>query len=688
MGDGANIENKMFVFTLLKDMILCLIYNMSKDTLDIVKLIEKNPLTRLSKVYQDKLTNKIKSEFTDSQQQLFVASFYCYLNNDCVTDFIIDLDDVWKWLGFSRKDHAKTLLKKYFNEKYDYEILLPQSREQNSGPQENRGGINKEQILMTVNTFKKFCMKAGTKKSDEIHDYYIKLEEIMHNVIDEQTTDLRKQISESNGNMLLKEAQHKKELKMKRHSTLIEMLKSKRCIYVGEIEENTFIKIGSSQEVDYRAGRLQKTYGEMIFLDVFECQYFRETELNILKDATIKKNLYKKSIKLDGSGQFEVVKLTKNFTYDNLITIVKKYVDNDSQMFMSPEQLFKLKEKELDKQMAEYNVLMAAMSNGKLMNNIDVQQMIIKKIGDIASQKTSDECGVKPKKRILNSSFKPKKQSKIIESESDTNDDKSDIAPKSSNNESHVNSDSESDKNSDSGTDKDSEPDTKSNEIEKVIAKVNKNVKPPQGRKIQKIDQNDITKVITVYESMMYLLRSPENSKLNRYGIQDAIAKNTIYQGYRWNFVEKNDNPNISKAKPTDTSKKEYGTDVILQLNSTKTTILASYCTKISLANELEITKRKLNKIIQEKLKFGNCYYVFHKDCPKELLKDFDCPTIRTIKTNKSKQIIQINPITKAEYVFNSFDEIQLKVGFKRQTIQKAIDTNTMYGGSIWKYCD
>ena len=653
---------------------------MSEDTLDIIKLIEKNPLTRLSKVYQDKLVNKIKEEFTDSQQQLFVASFYCYLNHNCTTDFIIDLDDIWKWTGFSRKDNAKTLLKKFFVENVNYKIVFLQS-------QENlKGGRPTEQILMTVNTFKKFCMKAGTKKSDEIHDYYIKLEEIMHNMFDEQTTDLRKQISESNGNMLLKEVQHKKELKMKRHNTLIEMLKSKRCIYVGEIEENTFIKIGSSQEVDYRAGRLQKTYGEMIFLEVFECQNFRETEFSILKDSTIRKNLYKKSIKLDGSGQFEVVKLTKNFTYNDLITIVKKYVDNDAQMFMSPEQLLEKhridREMDFDKKKLEYDFLMTAMNNNKLMNNVNIQQMILKKIEDIVSQKQSDESGTKPKKKILDSTTKPKKPTKIIinpEFLSNESDEESDKEPiKESNENSDIQTESEL-----SASD-----DEEQNEIDKVIAGANKNVKPPQGRKIQKIDPNDITKIVAVYDSMMYLLRSPENSKLNRYGIQDAIAENTVYQGYRWNFVEKGDDPNISKAKPTNALKKEYKTDVILQLNSTKTAILASYCTKISLITELGITKGKLNKIIQEKLKFGNCYYIFHKDCPKELLKDFDCPTTRTIKTAQSKQIMQINPITKAEYVFNSFDEIQLKVGFKKRTIQKAIETNTVYGGSIWKYCE
>ena len=39
-------------------------------------------------------------------------------------------------------------------------------------------GRPRERILLTVKCFKKLCLKANTTKSDEIHDYYIKLEEI------------------------------------------------------------------------------------------------------------------------------------------------------------------------------------------------------------------------------------------------------------------------------------------------------------------------------------------------------------------------------------------------------------------------------------------------------------------------------------------------------------------------------
>jgi hypothetical protein len=51
-----------------------------------------------------------------------MASFYCYLNYDSKKDFVINFTDVWKWCGFSRKDHAKVILNKHFVEDIDYKI--------------------------------------------------------------------------------------------------------------------------------------------------------------------------------------------------------------------------------------------------------------------------------------------------------------------------------------------------------------------------------------------------------------------------------------------------------------------------------------------------------------------------------------------------------------------------------------
>jgi len=49
-------------------------------SVDIVNLIESNPITKLNGNYQSKLIEKVKNSFTDYEQQIFLASFYCYLH--------------------------------------------------------------------------------------------------------------------------------------------------------------------------------------------------------------------------------------------------------------------------------------------------------------------------------------------------------------------------------------------------------------------------------------------------------------------------------------------------------------------------------------------------------------------------------------------------------------------------------
>ena len=131
---------------------------------DIVDLIENNPITKLSTTYQNKLLTKIKTKFTENEQQIFVASFYGFLNYDSKMDFVIDLDDVWKWLKFSTKQKATMLLENHFVKDTDYiTSLTPQGKQ----PDHIKCGHNKEIFMLNVATFKKFCLKAGAKKADE-----------------------------------------------------------------------------------------------------------------------------------------------------------------------------------------------------------------------------------------------------------------------------------------------------------------------------------------------------------------------------------------------------------------------------------------------------------------------------------------------------------------------------------------
>ena len=264
-----------------------------ENSLNIINLIEKNSTIRLSSDYENRLINKIKNNFSEDQQKLFVSSFYCYIKYESKKDFIINFDNVWKWVGFTRKDSAKKLLEKYFIIDIDYIIkkISVQVEGVKAAPPIGGAGLNKEEIMLSVNTFKKFCLKANTKKADEIHDYYIKLEELLHETINEETDELRDQLKIKDKNLFdLSEKHFKLEENHKRmvYKRVKHKLKKGNCLYILKNEKD----IVQDDKCDYIFGvtknlncREQTYYS---YLD--PCfVYIMFTNENIFLESCIKK---------------------------------------------------------------------------------------------------------------------------------------------------------------------------------------------------------------------------------------------------------------------------------------------------------------------------------------------------------------------------------------------------------------
>jgi hypothetical protein len=250
---------------------------MADTSLNIVDLIENNPITRLSNTYQHKLLTKIKAKFSENEQQMFVASFYCYLKHDVSIDFVIDLDHIWQWLGFQSKYNAKRLLEKYFTIDIHYKSLLRSSAEQKD---DTRGGHNREIIMLNVDTFKKFCLKAGTKKADEIHDYYLKLEETLHEVLHEESQELKLQLEQKTTILQQQLTQQivlsEQEKERLREKTLLEHFPpNTQCVYYGLIDnlstnQEKLIKFGNSNNLKQRVKQHKDSYLNFRLVNAFK----------------------------------------------------------------------------------------------------------------------------------------------------------------------------------------------------------------------------------------------------------------------------------------------------------------------------------------------------------------------------------------------------------------------------------
>jgi hypothetical protein len=241
------------------------------EPFNIVDLIENNPITKLSTTYQNTLLTKIKAKFTETEQQLFVASFYGFLKYDANTDFVIDLDDVWKWVGFAQKVKATVLLEKHFIMDKDYTKSLTQVGKQSD---HTRGGHNKEIFMLNVATFKRFCLKAGTKKADEIHEYYIKLEEILHEVVQEESTELKTQLEQKT---ILLEKTEKISEKIREKTLLEQFGRNTQCVYYGSIDNvsdtnERLLKFGNSNNLAGRVSQHKETYSNFRLLNAFKVE--------------------------------------------------------------------------------------------------------------------------------------------------------------------------------------------------------------------------------------------------------------------------------------------------------------------------------------------------------------------------------------------------------------------------------
>ena len=307
---------------------------METKQLDIVELIENNPITKLSKDYNVKLLKKIKENFTDFEQQLFLSSFYCYIKYDQKNDFVIDLDNVWKWLDFSQKQRAKELLEKNFVVDKDYKCLLTLESEQ----KKSRGGHNIKKYLLNIKTFKSLCLKAGTKKADEIHEYYLKMEELIQDTINEENNELKLQLEIKNKELENGKSETEKEKEELKEKTLLEQFPlNTQCIYIGLIDNKTLgkpnskmyhetvIKFGQSNNLNERVKTHKKTYENFRLYNAFKVKNKIEIENCVKKHPILKNRL--RIVTIDDIAHRELIALDDaEFTLDKVEQLIKEII--------------------------------------------------------------------------------------------------------------------------------------------------------------------------------------------------------------------------------------------------------------------------------------------------------------------------------------------------------------------------
>jgi prophage antirepressor-like protein len=405
-----------------------------------------------------------------------------------------------------------------------------------------------------------------------------------------------------------------------KHKFLIEKFKNKKCVYIAEIKDD-LIKIGSTKDINKRHNGLSKTFGQCIFLDIFEHVDYQTVESNIL--INVNPHLYKEPINKHVSK--EVVQLSDNFNYKQLHEIVVRCVNTTD--FLTPLEILEKQKinnesQKLNNESQKLNLIQELLNNGESLKNII----------DLFSHNNTN---------VIPTPIELEQQ---LEHELDNK-----------------------------------QTDTVNVSKQIINSQVFFKGKKPRGQKIHKIDPNNLQNIIKTYDSMVYLLRSPECYGYNKSGILKAMSDSRIYKGFRWNFINKEIMPTVEYKSSTPIR------DSILKLNETKDNIIETYKTKDEAAKNIGIGKINMRNIIKNQEKHNNYYYIEYSKCPLNIIEKYDKP-IFGINSVHSKKIKQINPMTNTHVYFNNLNEIQLKLGICSKTILNSINDKTLYAGSLWEY--
>ena len=253
------------------------------------------------------------SKLDGDEKEQFVISFHLYLAyGSDTTKYVIDLDTIWEWIGLSRKDAAKRILITNFVIGRDYMVEKPLhidvERPQN-------GGQNKEKILLNVETFKAFCMLCTTEKARKTRLYYIKMETIYMEYI--------KQRSQALIEALQKEISLNELVTQKK---LIQSNTNTPLVYLMRVEKQSdgdIIKIGETDDIATRMQTHKQDFPSCALLDVFPVQRPHALEQYVIHRKEFVEHAYKST---------EIFKLDDMFTYDHIVKVIKKNLNNFDKM--------------------------------------------------------------------------------------------------------------------------------------------------------------------------------------------------------------------------------------------------------------------------------------------------------------------------------------------------------------------
>jgi len=202
------------------------------------------------------------------------------------------------------------------------------------------------------------------------------------------------------------------------------------------------------------------------------------------------------------------------------------------------------------------------------------------------------------------------------------------------------------------------------------------------GPRLQKINPETM-QIIRVYESASEAMK--ENHNIKRPSLNKAVVENTVYCGYRWAFVDRELDANMTHNLPPTKKTKQQNLGYIAQLNETKTEICNVYIDRKTAAhfNGYESASALDNPVKNFTLAKG-FYYKLYDQCDEALQTAFE-------QKIKGKPLLYKNGVHKCDLQNVVVREFECKydcmkaLSMSDKTLTKALAKGVQYNGHIFK---
>ena len=637
----------------------------------------KPPLAITSYHNDDNFISFLRERMNTLEQHLFIESFKMYLQHGRnEKSFVVNLDDIWEKIGFTRKNNCRRVLEKNFEIGKHYiintivenfasqvgeAVLNIKETDENEKIQKNNefinnndeklasqvgeasfsindtveskkhGGHNKEIILMSVKTFKKLCMISQTSKAEIVQEYYLKMEEIlqdyMEKIIQEEKIEKQKLLTDLS---ITKEKAF-----LERHQALLTGFSHMKLVYMihmFDMENGKYvIKLGRTDDLRDRVNHIGSSFKvKPRVIDVFTCENNHEFEQYLHNHH--KFIPFKYSDPINGKVSTETYLVNNEQHYQKF----KKTIEKEKYQFehRSVEELKYLTE----------------------MKKLD----LITKIIDIY--------GNNPEKieKILTNSI----SITIINKNSFV--DKEEISA-----EQNIESYSE---------------ETVEQKIPLEVAAEEKpeitiNKSMIRGKMVQIYVPSDLTKVVRLFDCIGDALREIKGA--NHTSIKFSARNHIVYCGYRWYFVNRDDpNPNSAKNIGNTIDIQERTTGFVARLNMDKTIVLNVYKNQVEACNEVGLQKSLMSNAVKFGSPLSGNFWILWEHIDKEMqdkyLKNNQLPIPPSNPRGTSVQ--KIHPETKEILEeFDSLERVRINLGITTKTLKKYSISQTKYKGFLWK---